>query len=105
MNEKEVREGRGRNPVPLCSATSLPCECVAGGGCKAHESLLDKIPAETVRELATLRLHLGICKDDCDRLAGFADYYRKYPQPEIRDIRLKLVTIQSMIDELIGARR
>jgi hypothetical protein len=79
-NEKEVkdaaRERRDRGCEAICSATGLPCECLAGGGCRS------------------------LTPDSA--LGGEEQLVRKYPAPEIREVRRKVVTAIAMIDEIGG---
>ena len=104
-NEREVKEAarRARNPEPVCSATSSPCECLAGGGCKALQPILDAPTKEAVRWLRSARLYLDAAKVALDSALGGEELLvRKYPAPEIREVRRKVVTAMSIIDEIGG---
>lgn len=105
-NEKEVKdaasEGRSRNPEPWCSATDSPCECVAGGGCQALRGKLDEVPKATVRHLRSARLYLEAAKDHLDEIQDEHLQTRRFPGPEVREVRRKVVTAQALIDEIGG---
>ena len=101
-SEKEVREGSVRYPV--CSRTGARCECECGLGCssKADEPKLDKIAVEDVRHLKTARIYIEAAKDHLDEIQEKFLLTRRFPGPEIRDVRRKLETAQALIDELRG---
>ena len=103
-NEREVKEAarRARNPEPVCSATSSPCECLAGGGCKALQPKLDEVPRQAVRNLKTARLYLEAAKYRLDDVQEEFLLTRRFPGPECREIRRKIVTAIAMIDEIGG---
>jgi hypothetical protein len=106
-NEKEVkdaaRERRDRGCEAICSATGRPCECLAGGGCRSLTPRLDPPSRETVRWLRSARLYLDAAKVAVDSaLGGEEQLVRKYPAPEIREVRRKVVTAIAMIDEIGG---
>jgi len=63
---------------------------------------VDHLPTALVHRLKTLRLHLQVCKDDCDYALDFDDLHRTWPQPEVRDIRRKLETAESLLKEILG---
>jgi len=98
MNEKEYKESV-RSGAPVCSISGRPCECLAGGGCKNRESVLDGLPDETVRALKTLWLHLDIARQDTLIINDDASFERRFPQPEVRDMRRKL---DAMLRDLEG---
>jgi len=107
MNEKEVKDGarerRDGSREAICSATRSPCECLAGGGCKALQPKLDQPSKETVRWLRSARLYLDAAKVACDSALGGEELLvRKYPCPEVREVRRKVVTAIAMIDEIGG---
>jgi len=104
-NEREVKEAarRARNPEPVCSATSSPCECLAGGGCKALQPILDPPAVEAVRWLRSALIYLDAAKFALDSALGGEELLvRKYPAPEIREVRRKVVTAIALIDEIGG---
>ena len=104
-NEREVKEAarRARNPEPVCSATSSPCECLAGGGCKALHPVLDAPTKKDVRWLRSARLYLDAAKVALDSALGGEELLvRKHPAPEIREVRRKVVTAIALIDEIGG---
>jgi len=101
-NEREVKES-ARSRKPVCSVTRDPCECLDGGGCKNLQPKLDPPAKETVRWLRAARLYLGAAKFSLDSALGGEELLvRKYPAPEIREVRRKVVTAMSMIEEIGG---
>lgn len=109
MNEKEVkdaaRERRSGGSEARCSVTGRACKCDARGGCQAQRTSVDRLPNPLVHRLKTLALHLEVAKDDCDWCTEFDEMQRIWPQPEIRDIRRKLETAQSLLREILGEER
>lgn len=61
---------------------------------------MDKISKPDIRALKTARLYLEAAKERLDEVQEEHLMVRKYPGPEIREIRRRLVTAQAMIDEL-----
>ena len=101
-NEREVKES-ARSRKPVCSVTRDPCECLAGGGCKALQPILDPPAKEAVRWLRSALLYLDAAKFALDSALGGEELLvRKYPAPEIREVRRKVVTAMSMIEEIGG---
>ena len=106
-NEKEVkdaaRERRHGNSEAVCSASGRTRECLAGGGCTSLEPRLDEPTKETVRWLRSARLYLDASKVALDSALGGEELLvRKYPAPEIREVRRKVVTAIALIDEIGG---
>ena len=67
---------------------------------------VDNLPVPLVHRLRTLRLHLQVCKEDCDWATAFDEAFtRRWPHPEIRDVRRKLETAEAMVGELLGEAR
>jgi hypothetical protein len=103
-NEKDVRE-RPHAWVSknLCSVTGRPCKCDDGRGCRRGEPVLDKPTVETLRHLRTARLYAQAAAFKIDDVLGDEHLLqRRYPQPEAREVRRKLATAISMIDEICG---
>ena len=100
-NEKEVRTGERR---ATCSVTGRSCGCGDSGRCESRlgRGNVDPIAGENVRTLKTVRVYLEACKDNLDAIQQDALLHRKYPGPEVREIRRKCETAQAMIDELVG---
>ena len=101
-NEREVRTGE--KPA-LCSVTGNCCRCGDSGRCESRlgESRLDPPAVEAVRWLRAARLYLGAAKHSLDSALGGEELLvRKYPAPEIREVRRKVVTAMSMIEEIGG---
>jgi hypothetical protein len=86
-----------------CSVSGRACKCGARGGCSSNSPRLDPPTTETVRWLRSARLYLDAAKVAVDSaLGGEEQLVRKYPAPEIREIRRKVVTAIAMIDEIGG---
>ena len=106
MNEKEYKEAArlglvAENSGAMCSVTGRPCKCVNSGRCRAHRSSVDNLPNELVRRLKTLYLHIDIARDDTFDIEGYDEGSRQWPQPEIRDVRRKLDSIQRTLEEIL----
>ena len=103
-SEKEVKDAArsGRNSEARCSVTGRACKCESRGGCQAHRTAVDNLPTSLVHRLRTLGVHLQVCKDDCDWAVDFDELHRIWPQPEIREIRRKLETAESLLKEILG---
>ena len=103
MNEKEVKDrARAENSGDVCRVTGRACKCVGGGGCRGYRTSVDSLPTALVHRLKTLALHLNVAKDDCDWCVDFDELHRIWPQPEIREIRRKLETAESLLKEILG---
>ena len=114
-NEKEVKEAARRaaelDALPLLAraqtgrrmrdeleeevkdeCTTCPCE-----------SRLDPPTKTAVRWLRSARLYLDAAKVALDSATGGEELLvRKYPAPEIREVRRKVVTAIALIDEIGG---
>jgi len=98
---KTDQRSRGGSEA-LCSVTGRSCKCQSRGRCQAHRTSVDNLPTELVHRLKTLQLHLWVCQDDCDYVVEYDDFYRIWPQPEVRDIRRKLEAAESTLKEILG---
>jgi hypothetical protein len=102
MNEQEVKSGK---KSPTCSVTQRSCRCGDSGRCESRlgEPVLDAPAKEAVRWLRSARLYLDAAKVALDSAAGGEELLvRKYPAPEIREVRRKVVTAIALIDEIGG---
>lgn len=104
--EKEVKDAARKRRYGIaqgmCSISSRPCECESGNGCRPNKPKLDSVPIKDVRALQTARIYLEAAKGRLDDVQDEYMRTRKFPGPEVREVRLKLVTAQSMIDEIIA---
>ena len=101
MNEKEVKDGKRLT----CSVTGKCCRCGTSGRCESRlsEPRLDPPAKEVVRWLRSARLYLDAAKVALDSATGGEELLvRKYPAPELREVRRKVVTAIAMIDEIGG---
>lgn len=98
MND-EGSDGSGK---AVCSVTGCPCKCGPGDQCQAGKPKLDKVSDENIRSLKTARLYLEAVKDRLDEVQEEHIRARRFPGPEVREIRRKVVTAQAMIDEVIA---
>jgi hypothetical protein len=63
---------------------------------------LDPVPAAVVRALRSAKLLLQGSVDHLDTVAEDYLIRRAFPGPEVREVRRKIVTAMSMIDEIGG---
>jgi len=103
-NEREIKMGiKPENPGAVCSATGRACKC-NGGRCRfGGESRLDKVSVPVVRHLRSAKIMLEAALEHIDLALG-ADHLliRKYPAPEVRETRRKIVAAIAMIEEIGG---
>lgn len=107
MNEKEVkdaaRERRSGSSEARCSVTGRSCECLAGGGCKNREPLLDRCPDEVIRWVAVAHLRIDGVREALlaaqDAAGGLR---RRYPLPEAREWRRRLEALQEEIASVLS---
>jgi len=106
-NEREVKLGIKDPQAGICSVTGRSCHCGNGEGCdgRSYRQGVDNLPTALVSRLRTLRLHAGICLDDCAWIEDFDGFRRTYPQPEVRDIDRKLRAIVTTLDEVLSKGR
>lgn len=76
----------------ICSVTGRECKC----------SSVDKTTTKDVRWLKAAVIKLEAAKDDLDRVQEDHLRTRAYPGPEVREVRRKIVTSISMLEEIIG---
>lgn len=104
MNEREKKLGlKSEEGGAVCSATGRPCKC-DGGRCRTlSEPRLDEVPKQTVRHLRSATIMLSAALEHLDAAIG-QDFLlvRKFPGPEVREVRRKVVTAIAMIDEIGG---
>lgn len=84
-----------------CSVTNKPCGCGPRSKCLG-KPIVDPVPKATVRELRSTRLLLEAGIERLDTIQEDYLRVRAFPGPEVRDLRRKLVTCISMIDEIGG---
>ena len=85
----------------MCSVSGRPCRCDNSRGCKANRRSVDNLPTELIQRIKTLLLHVQVCQDDCDFAADYDDLVRIYPQPELRDVRRRLVETERVLKEIL----
>lgn len=105
-SEKDVKDAARKRSSgsreAICSRTGRPCECESGGGCQTVGGGLDPVSAETLRLIKTARIYLEAAKNTLDDINPEWERVRRYPAPELREVRRKVVTGIAMIDEIGG---
>jgi hypothetical protein len=100
VNEKEVKDAARTG---VCSVTGRSCKCAVSDGCRVlGKPALDKVPKESVRALRATRILLEAGLDALDECTEDYLRVRAFPGPEVREVRRKVVTAISMIEEIGG---
>lgn len=104
-NEKEVRSGeKPADDGFTCSVTGKCCRCGDSGRCESRldRKDLDESTAQTLRLIKTSRIYLTATKDTLDDIQPEWEQKRRWPSPELREVRRKVVTAIAMLDEIGG---